>query len=94
MDSHNDSTGFAAVHTSSPFPSTLICEHVEASSACWLPNGANRSQPALSLLSPVALEGKPSSEAKATSPQQIPLLCHSAGMGVLVSERVRLPLAM
>lgn len=38
-----------------------------------------RSQPALSLLSPVALEGKPSSEAKATSPRQIPFLYHSAG---------------
>lgn len=38
-----------------------------------------RSQPALSLLSPAALEGKPSSEAKATSPPQILLLCHSAG---------------
>lgn len=31
----------AAAHTSSPFPSTLIGEHAEASSASWLPNGAN-----------------------------------------------------
>lgn len=51
-----------------------------------------RSQPALSLLSPVALEGKPSSEAKATSPQQIPLLCHSAGTRVFVSQCVHLAL--
>lgn len=53
-----------------------------------------RSQPALSLLSPAALEGKPSSEAKATSPRQIPLLCHSAGARVFVSERVRLALRL
>ncbi|CAB1441859.1 unnamed protein product [Pleuronectes platessa] len=43
-----------------------------------------RSQPVQTLLSPVALEGKPSSEAKATSPRQIPLLCHSAASGVFV----------
>lgn len=53
-----------------------------------------RSQPALSLLSPVALEGKPSSEAKATSPRQIPLLCHSAGARVFVSGCVHLPLCL
>lgn len=53
-----------------------------------------RSQPVLSLLSPVALEGKPSSEAKAMSPQQISLLCHSAGTSVFVSERVRLSLCL
>ncbi|KAJ4931987.1 hypothetical protein JOQ06_010423, partial [Pogonophryne albipinna] len=40
MDHHNDSTGFAAAHTSSLFPSTLICDHAAASSACLLPNGA------------------------------------------------------
>lgn len=53
-----------------------------------------RSQPALSLLSPAALEGKPSSEAKATSPRQIPLLCHSAGAAMFVSGRVCFPLCL
>lgn len=91
MDSHNDSTGFAAaaaVHTSSPFS---FHAHLWARRRPARPAGCQmeltRSQPALSLLSPVALEGKPSSEAKAASPRQIPLLCHSAGTGVFVSVR-------
>lgn len=45
-----------------------------------------RSQPALSLLHPAALEGKPSSQAKAASPPLIPLLCHSAGAAAFVPQ--------
>lgn len=91
MDSHNDSTGVAAVHTSSPFP---FRAHLWTRPRPARPAGCQmeltRSQPALCLLSPVALEGKPSSGAKAASPQQIRLLCHSAGAGVFVSQCVHL----
>lgn len=98
MDSHNDSTGLAATHTHTRHHHlSLPCSFVSARrptrpAGCQME--LTRSQPALSLLSPAALEGKPSSEAKATSPRQIPLLCHSAGTSVFVSQRVCLPLRL
>lgn len=90
MDSLNDSAGFAATETTHThhhlsLPRSFVNTARPTRPAGWQMEPA-RSQPAPTLLCPAALEGKPSSEAKAASPRLILLLCHSAGTGVFVSQ--------